>query len=135
MMSLVLLQAQQVLTEQDHLAAEEFTKMDPTGIGLTLVAMCIVFSVLVLVFLAYQFLLPLVRSDRRKVVVKEEHGNEIVQKAEETPAEVNAAIAMALYFYNEQLHDFEQTVLTIRKVARNYSPWSSKIYGLRNVPR
>lgn len=32
-------------------------------------------------------------------------------------------------------HDVENTVLTIRKVARTYSPWSSKIYSLRDVPR
>jgi len=26
-------------------------------------------------------------------------------------------------------------VLTIKKVSRTYSPWSSKIYGLRKTPR
>ena len=31
-------------------------------------------------------------------------------------------------------HDAESTVLTINKVKRAYSPWSSKIYSLREVP-
>ena len=48
--------------------------------------------------------------------------------------EVNAAIAMALHLYQSELHDYENTVLTIQKVSRNYSPWSSKIYTLRKTP-
>jgi Na+-transporting methylmalonyl-CoA/oxaloacetate decarboxylase gamma subunit len=45
-----------------------------------------------------------------------------------------AAIVMAL---NEHLnsHDKESTILTINKVRKSYSPWSSKIYGLREIPR
>jgi len=48
--------------------------------------------------------------------------------------EVNAAIAMALHLYQSEMHDYENTVLTIQKVSRNYSPWSSKIYTLRKTP-
>jgi hypothetical protein len=48
--------------------------------------------------------------------------------------EINAAISAALYLYFEEVHDFESTVLTIKKVQRSYSPWSSKIYGLREYP-
>ena len=49
--------------------------------------------------------------------------------------EVNAAIAMALYLYGNQLHDQEDPIITMTKVSRTYSPWSSKIYGLRKSPR
>ena len=49
--------------------------------------------------------------------------------------EVYAAIAMAIYAETEEVHDVEETVLTIRPVARTYSPWSSKIYGLREIPK
>ena len=49
--------------------------------------------------------------------------------------EVYAAIAMAIYAATEEVHDVEETVLTIRPVARTYSPWSSKIYGLREIPK
>ena len=48
--------------------------------------------------------------------------------------EVIAAIAMALHDHLDT-HDRENTVLTINKVKRAYSPWSSKIYGLRELPR
>ncbi len=49
--------------------------------------------------------------------------------------EVYAAIAMTLYKMNGEEHDFENTVLTIKNIDRNYSPWSSKIYTLREIPR
>lgn len=46
--------------------------------------------------------------------------------------EENAAIAAALYLFFSELHDEEKYVMTIRKVSRTYSPWSSKIYGVMN---
>jgi hypothetical protein len=45
-----------------------------------------------------------------------------------------AAIAIALFKYSEDLHDIEKTVLTINRAAKAYSPWSSKIYGLTQLP-
>lgn len=49
--------------------------------------------------------------------------------------EVAAVISAALHLYKNDAHDFENTILTIDKVAKAYSPWSSKIYGLRKNPR
>lgn len=49
--------------------------------------------------------------------------------------EMYAAIGYALHLYVTEMHDFEKTILTIQKVMRPYSPWSSKIYGLRKYPR
>jgi hypothetical protein len=48
--------------------------------------------------------------------------------------EVFAAIGMAMHEFQDESHDVENTVLTILRVARIYSPWSSKIYGLRQTP-
>ena len=48
--------------------------------------------------------------------------------------EIFAAIAMALHEYQDNVHDIEDTILTINKVKRNYSPWNSKIYTLRQTP-
>ncbi len=50
------------------------------------------------------------------------------------PGEVTAAIAMSIYLCR-YLHDDESNILTIKKVSKAYSPWSSKIYGLRNFNR
>jgi glutaconyl-CoA/methylmalonyl-CoA decarboxylase subunit delta len=46
--------------------------------------------------------------------------------------EENAAIAAALYLFFSELHDQERYVMTIKKVSRTYSPWSSKIYNIWN---
>ena len=48
--------------------------------------------------------------------------------------EVYAAITMALYEVTE-LHDEEDTVLTIKDTERSYSPWSSKIFSMREIPK
>jgi glutaconyl-CoA/methylmalonyl-CoA decarboxylase subunit delta len=50
------------------------------------------------------------------------------------PAEHSTAIALALYLNNE-LHDEESNILTIERVSRIYSPWSSKYYNMRKPPR
>jgi len=46
--------------------------------------------------------------------------------------EENAAIAAALYLFFSELHDQEKYVMTIKKVSRTYSPWSSKFYNIWN---
>lgn len=58
-------------------------------------------------------------------------------KVEEKPksGDIEAAIATALYLYSSDVHDLENTVLTINRTAKMYSPWSSKIYGLTQNPR
>ena len=56
------------------------------------------------------------------------------KKLGEAPGEVFAAIAMAMHEMQSDVHDVEETVLTITRVKRSYSPWSSKIYTLRETP-
>jgi Na+-transporting methylmalonyl-CoA/oxaloacetate decarboxylase gamma subunit len=118
-------------------AGESFVEFDPYGIGMTMIAMFVVFSALAILFVIYKnmgrFFI------RRGATAHKPSIKEIktVSKStdEEMSGEVNAAIAMALYLYQNELHDYENTVLTIHKVSRNYSPWSSKIYTLRKSPR
>ena len=45
-----------------------------------------------------------------------------------------AAIATALKLYRSALHDKESEVITIHSIKRAYSPWSSKIHGLTQLP-
>jgi len=53
---------------------------------------------------------------------------------EEIPGEDIAAISMALHSYFSEAHDNESSIVTIQKVNKPYSPWSSKIYGLNVFP-
>ena len=51
---------------------------------------------------------------------------------EEIPSTDIVAIAMALHLYYDEVHDDESNVITIKRIERRYSPWSSKIYGINN---
>ena len=48
--------------------------------------------------------------------------------------EIAAAIITALKLYKSNLHDQESEMLTIHRITRAYSPWSSKIHGLTQLP-
>ena len=52
-----------------------------------------------------------------------------------TQDEINAIIAATIHMYLQEVHDFENYSLTIKRIDKIYSPWSSKIYGLRKWPR
>lgn len=69
------------------------------------------------------FFLWLIRSGLKKPQIAEAKDLRI-------SAQVTAAISAAIYLYLDEIHDKESRVMTIRKVSKNYSPWSSKIYGL-----
>ena len=51
-----------------------------------------------------------------------------------TDQEIAAAITTALKLYKSNLHDQESEMITIHRIARAYSPWSSKIHGLTQLP-
>lgn len=118
-------------------AGESFVEFDPYGIGMTMIAMFVVFSALAILFIIYKNMgrFFIHRGTRSQDSVVEPKAVSKPAAEEEMSGEVNAAIAMALYLYQNELHDYENTVLTIQKVSRNYSPWSSKIYTLRKSPR
>ncbi|MGE4586153.1 MAG: OadG family transporter subunit [Mangrovibacterium sp.] len=118
-------------------SGDQFVALDPAGAGMTLIAMSVVFFVLILLYFVFKGTAHLFTREKRK---KEQYAEEVAAakvRAVSGPlsGEVNAAIATALYMYKNETHDFENTVLTVKKVARPYSPWSSKIYTLRRNPR
>jgi Na+-transporting methylmalonyl-CoA/oxaloacetate decarboxylase gamma subunit len=117
-----------------HQAADEFVKLDPFGIGMAIIAMTIVFSVLAIVYLTFKYFSRLYNMDFRKRKTTGYEAEKTVVKAD-VQAEVGAAIAMAIHMYASQQHDLDSLTLTIESVSRRYSPWSSKIYTLRQLPR
>lgn len=115
--------------------SKKFLEIDPWGIGMTFVGMAVVFLSLLLLYMLFlniakflNFRLKQTQKKKGKVISEKE-------KLSELSGEVNAAIAMALHLYMSEMHDRESAILTINKVARTYSPWSSKIYGIRQFPR
>jgi len=49
--------------------------------------------------------------------------------------EIAVAMAVAIHLFTKEVHDDENYVLTIKRIQKPYSPWSSKIYGLRVWPK
>lgn len=126
------------VTEITETSAEMFGRLDPTGIALTIISMSVVFAALILLYLVYKLIGNLNQNKYKIKVIKPAFlKGEKTQVAEEMElsGETNAAIALALSLYVAQIHDFENTTITIKKISRPYSPWSSKIYGLRNNPK
>lgn len=114
---------------------ENFKQNDPTGIGMTLTAMLVVFLGLFILFAVFKIIGKIAVSISKRNAQKQAGATaSIISNSGEEAGEVFAAIGMALHEFTENLHDDENTVLTIRKVQRNYSPWSSKIQGLRDTP-
>lgn len=117
-------------------AGENFVEFDPYGIGMTMIAMFVVFSALAILYVIYKNMgrFFIRQSVTTKKLMTNEQKPSAVHSEVEMSGEVNAAIAMTIHLYLSEMHDYENTVLTIQKVSRNYSPWSSKIYTLRKTP-
>lgn len=127
--------ATNVTTERES-SAEKFGKMDPSGIAMAIIAMTVVFTALALLSLIFRNINKVYNFDVKSLFRRKKQDEApAAAPAEEIPGEVAAAIALALHLYQQQIHDHEATVLTIQRVSRLYSPWSSKIYGLRHTPR
>jgi glutaconyl-CoA/methylmalonyl-CoA decarboxylase subunit delta len=115
-------------------AAEEFVKLDPYGIGMSVMAMLVVIFVLAMAAFTFQNIDNLINFFTKLFTKKPEVIEDHSLKAEKvsTSGDEIAAIAMALHLYANDLHDNESLTLTINKISRAYSPWSSKIYGIMN---
>lgn len=113
-----------------------FAEKDKNGFAMAIMAMGIVFSALLLLCICFYIISKIGErvSSRNKTKTLSSSETEIhVEKGHDSGEEI-AAIAMALHEHLNA-HDSENTVLTINKVKRAYSPWSSKIYGLRQLPQ
>jgi Na+-transporting methylmalonyl-CoA/oxaloacetate decarboxylase gamma subunit len=115
-------------------AAEEFGRMDPTGVAMTIIAMSVVFISLILLYLTFKYVAKLYNIDLKKRFRKSRQQTEITEELEEISGETLVAISLALHLYHEQLQGLEDAVMTFKNASKTYSPWSSKIYGLRRTP-
>lgn len=114
---------------------KRFKENDSHGFSLTVTAMGIVFSALLVLCLCFygtgaigKYVSRLNKARAKGVDVAE------VSPKDHDSGEEIAAVVMALH-QHLNAHDNESNLLTIRKIKRAYSPWSSKIYSLRELPR
>lgn len=125
-------------TQDGNPKMEKFQQSDSIGIGMSVTAMSVVFFGLILLYVCFRLIGKASVSVSRKRAMKTKEVTCVKEAKEkklgEAPGEVFAAIAMAMH-ESQNMHDEEETVLTITRVKRSYSPWSSKIYTLRETPK
>lgn len=106
------------------------------GIVVAITGYVIVFAALLMLFYLFSWLSKFLSWQTRQKLIRTGRFPKHIKKDDDLriSGEITAAIAMAIYLCRD-LHDDESNVLTIKKVSKTYSPWSSKIYGLRRFSR
>jgi len=115
-------------------AGEKFLKYDPIGAVMAIIAMMVVFTALIVLYRIFRTIGKANQKAVQRKTAKSNEGKIEPQVEEEVAGEVFAAISAALYMYETEKHDQESAIITIQRVSKIYSPWSSKIYGLRQLP-
>lgn len=141
----------------DRLSHFDFSLVTGEEIIMMLIGYFVVFAVLAALYIVFQNMPRLISAgghtksfflNRKKNIADaveaaenkiNPNGKKQKQAEEERKVvlsgEVNAAISAAIHLYANEAHDEENTILTIDKVSRRYSPWSSKIYSVTNLRR
>ena len=115
---------------------DRMKEIDPYGWILAMTAMSVVFLALILLYFIFKAIgnANIRAGKKRSAAVS---GTDVKESQYgEVPGEVYAAIATAMHLYQEddENHDEESFVVTLHHTDRTYSPWSSKIYTLRQTP-
>lgn len=117
------------------LIESDFSIVWGEGLTTAIVGWLIVFAALVLLVIIFTQVPKLIYYNTRKKLKEKNKSSVVTDDELHVSGDVNAAISMALYLFFNELHDDESNVITIKRVRKVYSPWSSKIYGLRVWPR
>ncbi|MGM0377044.1 MAG: OadG family protein [Bacteroidota bacterium] len=100
---------------------------------ITAVGYLVVFTALIGLIFVFKYMPKVLKFPAKRRMKREGKFSETGDQEEYIAGEVNAAIGTALGLYFAELHDEESKVITIKRVKRRYSPWSSKIYNMNNV--
>lgn len=96
-----------------------------SGVGIT-----VVFIALTLLVFAFMLSAKLSQNTLKKRSIKSGTPETSIATLD---TEKMTAISLALHLYLEQeIHDTESNVITIKRIQKRYSPWSSKIYNMNN---
>lgn len=109
--------------------------IDPSNYMIAIVGYVIVFTALVLLYFVFSNLPKLLRIRLRRAAKKKPGDAEDFQVNSFMPGVENAAIATALYLFFSEMHDEESTRLTIKKVKKDYSPWSSRVHSIHTFQK
>ncbi len=110
------------------------SKIFGDGMIISILGYIIVFAALLLLYLFLVNMKTILHFNLRKRLRSIGHKS-AEQKDLSIPGEITAVISTAIYLHFAEIHDEENTIITIKKVQRPYSPWSSKLHGMRQNPR
>ncbi len=103
-----------------------------SNVTIFIVGYSVVFAALVLLYFVFFSISKILNMKTRRELLKKGKIKSVDEQVEDISGEVNAAISMALHLHFSEMHDEESYISTIKRVSRIYSPWSSKIYNVRN---
>jgi Na+-transporting methylmalonyl-CoA/oxaloacetate decarboxylase gamma subunit len=112
----------------------DFSVVSESGITIAIVGWLIVFAALVLLVVVFTQTPKIIYYNTRKKLREKNKEAKVSDNELQIAGEVRAAISTALHLFFDEMHDEESNVITIKRVRKVYSPWSSKIYGLRVWP-
>lgn len=116
--------------------AEEIAQSDPVGVGLTVAAVSVVFLVLMILAILFTYYGKAIVHFQKRKAEKEAIAKgrtvdaDAIEKAVDHSGDVDAAIAAAIFLFTEEMHDEENTVITIQKAERAWTPWNAKYYNM-----
>lgn len=116
--------------------AEKIKHSDPVGVGLSATAVAVVFLALVCIFLLIsgdgKLIMSIEERRKKKANQPKERAIKPVSNGSSSEDEILAAIGTAIFLYNDELHDEEETVITIQKAEREWTPWNAKYYNMNH---
>ncbi|NLO67367.1 MAG: OadG family protein [Bacteroidales bacterium] len=103
------------------------------GVIITITGVAVVFAALLALSIVFNQIPRILKIQIRRKTIKTKGPDSKEKCCPEVSSGNVTAIALALHLFFDDVHDKESTKLTIEKVSKRYSPWSSKIYGMRNL--
>jgi len=104
------------------------------GVSIGILGISVVFSSLVILLFSMKFFVYLlnkygksVEKKAPKLLIKGENGNGPLS------GELICAISLAIHMSHEEFHDLERTIITLDRIKKPYSPWSSKIHAIQHT--
>ncbi len=105
---------------------------DASAIRLLILLNIILLSMVLLYFI-FRIAVPRIKKYGSELKEKISMEAETGKSSEIRTPDTEAAIALALYMYFNEMHDEESDIITVKRVSKTYSPWSSKLYSMRNL--
>ncbi|HBF88944.1 MAG TPA: hypothetical protein DDX39_09910 [Bacteroidales bacterium] len=111
----------------------DYSAITSEHVIIAIVGMGVVFASLIILFYLFS-LVPILINIPIRNRLRKEGKIELAESDDlHIPADVSAAISLALHLHFNEMHDKEDAIITMKKITKKYSPWSSKLYSVYNL--